>query len=76
MDMASLPPRKRPWQDGPGTGEREAPGPEGGRPPQREDGGYGPLVRGGRGSWGPGGGPGPRRGGPAPRGPPRGGRGR
>lgn len=21
MDMASLPPRKRPWQDGPGTGD-------------------------------------------------------
>ncbi|KAL3067768.1 hypothetical protein OYC64_022168 [Pagothenia borchgrevinki] len=73
MDMASLPPRKRPWQEGPGTAEREAPGPEGGRPPQREDGGYG--VRGGRGGWGPGG-PAPRRGGPAPRGPPRGGRGR
>uniref|UniRef100_A0A8C9Z119 pre-mRNA 3' end processing protein WDR33 n=1 Tax=Sander lucioperca TaxID=283035 RepID=A0A8C9Z119_SANLU len=33
MDMASLPPRKRPWQDGPGTGdprEREAPGADGG----------------------------------------------
>lgn len=33
MDMASLPPRKRPWQDGPGTGEpreRESPGPDGG----------------------------------------------
>uniref|UniRef100_A0A096LSQ7 pre-mRNA 3' end processing protein WDR33 n=1 Tax=Poecilia formosa TaxID=48698 RepID=A0A096LSQ7_POEFO len=25
MDMASLPPRKRPWQDGPGTGDHEAP---------------------------------------------------
>ncbi|KAF1383149.1 hypothetical protein PFLUV_G00128300 [Perca fluviatilis] len=75
MDMASLPPRKRPWQDGPGTGdprEREAPAADGGYPPQREDGGYGPPVRGGRGGWGPGG-PGPRRGGPAPRGPPRGG---
>uniref|UniRef100_A0A7N6A0L0 pre-mRNA 3' end processing protein WDR33 n=1 Tax=Anabas testudineus TaxID=64144 RepID=A0A7N6A0L0_ANATE len=90
MDMASLPPRKRPWQDGPGTGdprERESPGPDGGenapvkntrcRPPQREDGGYGPSGRGGRGGWGPGGGPGPgpgpRRGGPPPRGMPRGG---
>ncbi|XP_030258938.1 pre-mRNA 3' end processing protein WDR33 isoform X3 [Sparus aurata] len=78
MDMASLPPRKRPWQDGPGTGdprERESPGADGGRPPQRDDGGYGPSGRGGRGGWGPGGGPGPvpRRGGPAPRGPPRGG---
>ncbi|KAI3374288.1 hypothetical protein L3Q82_005953 [Scortum barcoo] len=78
MDMASLPPRKRPWQDGPGTGDprdRESPGADGGRPPQREDGGYGPSSRGGRGGWGPGGGPGPvpRRGGPAPRGPPRGG---
>lgn len=33
MDMASLPPRKRPWQDGPGTGdprERESPGSDGG----------------------------------------------
>uniref|UniRef100_A0A3Q1B5P5 pre-mRNA 3' end processing protein WDR33 n=1 Tax=Amphiprion ocellaris TaxID=80972 RepID=A0A3Q1B5P5_AMPOC len=33
MDMASLPPRKRPWQDGPGTGdlrERESPGADGG----------------------------------------------
>ncbi|XP_035489860.2 pre-mRNA 3' end processing protein WDR33 [Scophthalmus maximus] len=78
MDMASLPPRKRPWQDGPGTGdprERESPGADGGRPPQREDGGYGPSGRGGRGGWGPGGpgpGPGPRRGGPPPRGAPRG----
>lgn len=44
-----------------------------GRPPSREDGGYGPPGPGGRGSWGPGGGLGPRRGGPAPRGPPRGG---
>lgn len=25
MDMASLPPRKRPWQDGPGTDPMEAP---------------------------------------------------
>uniref|UniRef100_A0A665V4H5 pre-mRNA 3' end processing protein WDR33 n=1 Tax=Echeneis naucrates TaxID=173247 RepID=A0A665V4H5_ECHNA len=88
MDMASLPPRKRPWQDGPGTGdprERESPGADGdacclfpaGRPPQREDGGYGPSVRGGRGAWGPGSGSGPgsgpRRGGLAPRGAPRGG---
>ncbi|XP_031696283.1 pre-mRNA 3' end processing protein WDR33-like, partial [Anarrhichthys ocellatus] len=77
MDMASLPPRKRPWQDGPGTGdprERESPGADGGRPPLREDGGYGPSGRGGRGGWGPGGpGPVPRRGGPAPRVPPRGG---
>lgn len=33
MDMASLPPRKRPWQDGPGTAdhrERESPGADGG----------------------------------------------
>ncbi|KAM8849187.1 pre-mRNA 3' end processing protein WDR33 isoform 2-T2 [Spinachia spinachia] len=77
MDMASLPPRKRPWQDGPGTGdprERESPGAEGGRLPPREEGGYGPSSRGGRGGWGPGGpGPVPRRGGPTPRGPPRGG---
>ncbi|XP_028988034.2 pre-mRNA 3' end processing protein WDR33-like isoform X2 [Betta splendens] len=77
MDMASLPPRKRPWQDGPGTGdprEHESLGPDGGHPPQREDGGYGPSGRGGRGGWGPGGlGPGPRRGGPPPRGMLRGG---
>uniref|UniRef100_A0A671TVL4 pre-mRNA 3' end processing protein WDR33 n=1 Tax=Sparus aurata TaxID=8175 RepID=A0A671TVL4_SPAAU len=82
MDMASLPPRKRPWQDGPGTGdprERESPGADGGEnSPElghQDDGGYGPSGRGGRGGWGPGGGPGPvpRRGGPAPRGPPRGG---
>ena len=36
MDMASLPPRKRPWQDGPGTGdprERESPGGDGGENP-------------------------------------------
>lgn len=104
MDMASLPPRKRPWQDGPGTGdprERDSAGSDGGesrllipcpsalvplrshdlhtttsrhagRPPPREEGGYGPGP-GGRGGWGPGGGPGPRRGGPASRGPPRGG---
>uniref|UniRef100_A0AAX7V6J6 pre-mRNA 3' end processing protein WDR33 n=1 Tax=Astatotilapia calliptera TaxID=8154 RepID=A0AAX7V6J6_ASTCA len=76
MDMASLPPRKRPWQDGPGTGdprEHESERPDGGRP-QREDGGYGPSGRGGRGGWGPVGGP--RRGGPPPRGAPRGGRSR
>lgn len=30
MDMASLPPRKRPWQDGPGTGDHEPP--DGGQP--------------------------------------------
>uniref|UniRef100_A0AAV2JVT3 Bindin n=1 Tax=Knipowitschia caucasica TaxID=637954 RepID=A0AAV2JVT3_KNICA len=45
MDMSSLPPRKRPWQEGPGTEE----GPEG-RP--REDGGFGPPPGRGRG-WGP-----------------------
>ncbi|XP_008335663.1 pre-mRNA 3' end processing protein WDR33 [Cynoglossus semilaevis] len=78
MDMASLPPRKRPWQDGPGTGDPrdlESPGPDGGRPPQRDDGGFVPPIRGGRGGWGPGP-PGPRRGGPPPRGAPRGVRGR
>lgn len=41
MDMASLPPRKRPWQDGPGTGdprERESPGADGGEDsPELED---------------------------------------
>lgn len=26
MDMASLPPRKRPWHDGPGTGDLDSPG--------------------------------------------------
>lgn len=26
MDMASLPPRKRPWHDGPGTGDVDSPG--------------------------------------------------
>lgn len=26
MDMASLPPRKRPWHDGPGTGDIDSPG--------------------------------------------------
>lgn len=38
MDMASLPPRKRPWQDGPGTGdprERESPGADGGKTSRR-----------------------------------------
>lgn len=33
MDMASLPPRKRPWQDGPGTGDprdHESERPDGG----------------------------------------------
>ncbi|XP_077412257.1 pre-mRNA 3' end processing protein WDR33 isoform X2 [Vanacampus margaritifer] len=69
MDMASLPPRKRPWQDGPGTAdprERDAAAADTGRPPQRDDGGgYGPPVRGVRGGgWGPG----LRRGGPPMRG--------
>ncbi|XP_056600591.1 pre-mRNA 3' end processing protein WDR33 [Triplophysa dalaica] len=76
MDMASLPPRKRPWHDGPGTGDMDSPsaGPDergAGRPPTRDDGGYGPPSRGGRGGWG--------RGGPPnrpPRGVMRGGRGR
>ncbi|XP_038134554.1 pre-mRNA 3' end processing protein WDR33 isoform X1 [Cyprinodon tularosa] len=71
MDMASLPPRKRPWQDGPGTGDHDPP--DGGRPQRDDGGGYGPPGRGGRGGWGPGGGPGLRRGGPPPRGGPRGG---
>ncbi|XP_046883194.1 pre-mRNA 3' end processing protein WDR33 isoform X3 [Hypomesus transpacificus] len=85
MDMASLPPRKRPWHDGPGNGDprdRESPGTgaedrTGGRPPQREDGSYGPSSRGGRGGWGPGAGsagPTTRRG--TARGAPRGVRGR
>lgn len=26
MDMASLPPRKRPWHDGPGSNEQDSPG--------------------------------------------------
>uniref|UniRef100_A0A6Q2ZDN6 pre-mRNA 3' end processing protein WDR33 n=1 Tax=Esox lucius TaxID=8010 RepID=A0A6Q2ZDN6_ESOLU len=56
MDMASLPPRKRPWHDGPGTGEPPGPGSD-----DRSGGGYGPPPRGGRGGW---------RG--APRGAPRG----
>ncbi|XP_028297123.1 pre-mRNA 3' end processing protein WDR33 isoform X3 [Gouania willdenowi] len=80
MDMASLPPRKRPWQDGPGLGdprERESARPDGGRPAQRDDVGYNSSSRGGRSGWGSGGGPGsgpcPRRGGPLPRGVPRGG---
>uniref|UniRef100_A0A8C7VHW5 pre-mRNA 3' end processing protein WDR33 n=1 Tax=Oncorhynchus mykiss TaxID=8022 RepID=A0A8C7VHW5_ONCMY len=56
MDMASLPPRKRPWHDGPGTGDQDSPGAgvedrTTGRPPQREEGGYGPSTRGGRGGW-------------------------
>uniref|UniRef100_A0A7N8XCL5 pre-mRNA 3' end processing protein WDR33 n=1 Tax=Mastacembelus armatus TaxID=205130 RepID=A0A7N8XCL5_9TELE len=77
MDMASLPPRKRPWQDGPGTGDPREHDSSGWGPWFREDGGYGPTGRGGRGGWGPGGGPGPWRGGPPPRGAPRGvGRGR
>ncbi|XP_076837946.1 pre-mRNA 3' end processing protein WDR33 isoform X2 [Brachyhypopomus gauderio] len=90
MDMASLPPRKRPWHDGPGTGDMDSPGggPDDrgtGRPSPREDGGYGPPSRGGRGGWGRGGppnaggaganaGPTTRRG--AARGALRGGRGR
>ncbi|KTG47775.1 hypothetical protein cypCar_00021614 [Cyprinus carpio] len=90
MDMASLPPRKRPWHDGPGTGDMDSPGagPDdrgAGRPSPRDEGGFGPPSRGGRGGWGRGGppnpgGPGPnvgpnmRRG--APRGVMRGGRGR
>ncbi|XP_056148810.1 pre-mRNA 3' end processing protein WDR33 isoform X2 [Lampris incognitus] len=84
MDMASLPPRKRPWLDGPGTGDprdRESPGsgPDGqGRSSMRDEGGYGPSGRGGRGSWGSGGGggsgPTPRR--SMTRGAARGGRGR
>ncbi|XP_057714088.1 pre-mRNA 3' end processing protein WDR33 isoform X2 [Corythoichthys intestinalis] len=72
MDMASLPPRKRPWQDGPGTAdhrERDASGAEAGRPPPRDDGGYGPPGRGARGGWGPG----LSRGGPPMRGVARGG---
>uniref|UniRef100_A0A4W4FFY9 pre-mRNA 3' end processing protein WDR33 n=1 Tax=Electrophorus electricus TaxID=8005 RepID=A0A4W4FFY9_ELEEL len=90
MDMASLPPRKRPWHDGPGTGDMDSPGggPDdrgAGRPSPREEGGYGPPSRGGRGGWGRGGppntggagantGPTTRRG--AARGALRGGRGR
>ncbi|XP_023653946.2 pre-mRNA 3' end processing protein WDR33 [Paramormyrops kingsleyae] len=63
MDMASLPPRKRPWHDGPGTGDpREADAGAGledrGRPqqrdPHRDEGGYGGPSR-GRGGWGRGG---------------------
>ncbi|XP_077471562.1 pre-mRNA 3' end processing protein WDR33 isoform X2 [Stigmatopora argus] len=70
MDMASLPPRKRPWQDGPGIAdlrERDGPVVEAVRPPHRDD-GYGPPGRGARSSW-----PGHRRGGPPMRGVPRGG---
>ncbi|XP_028831127.1 pre-mRNA 3' end processing protein WDR33-like isoform X2 [Denticeps clupeoides] len=73
MDMASLPPRKRPWHDGPGNGDPrdlDSPGagPEdrgAGRPPPRDDGGYGSSARGGRGGWGRGhvaGGAGPNAG--------------
>uniref|UniRef100_A0A8C7KTV2 pre-mRNA 3' end processing protein WDR33 n=1 Tax=Oncorhynchus kisutch TaxID=8019 RepID=A0A8C7KTV2_ONCKI len=70
MDMASLPPRKRPWHDGPGTGDQDSPGAGvedrttgiQGRGVRGEEGGYGPSTRGGRGGW---------RG--APRGAPRGG---
>ncbi|TRY95447.1 hypothetical protein DNTS_032474 [Danionella cerebrum] len=91
MDMASLPPRKRPWHDGPGTGDMDLPaaGPDErgpGRPVPRDEGGYGPPPRGGaRGGWGRGGmpnpgGPGPNmgpiRGRGAPRGVMRGARGR
>ncbi|RXN23338.1 pre-mRNA 3 end processing WDR33-like protein [Labeo rohita] len=90
MDMASLPPRKRPWHDGPGTGDMDSPGagPDdrgAGRPSPRDEGGYGPPSRGGRGGWGRGGPPNPGVPGPnvgpnsrrgAPRGVMRGGRGR
>ncbi|KAI1883225.1 hypothetical protein AGOR_G00243030 [Albula goreensis] len=63
MDMASLPPRKRPWHDGPGTADprdRDSPGAgsderAAGRSSHREEGGYGVPSRGGRGSWGRGG---------------------
>nr|XP_057924760.1 pre-mRNA 3' end processing protein WDR33 isoform X1 [Doryrhamphus excisus] len=79
MDMASLPPRKRPWQDGPGTAdprERDSPASDAGdlwRPLQRDDSSYGPPGRGGRGGWAPA----LRRGAPPPRGVMRsGGRGR
>uniref|UniRef100_A0A8C2H3K8 pre-mRNA 3' end processing protein WDR33 n=1 Tax=Cyprinus carpio TaxID=7962 RepID=A0A8C2H3K8_CYPCA len=73
MDMASLPPRKRPWHDGPGTGDMDSPG---AGPDDRgagecwindndlDEGGYGPPTRGGRGGWGRGGPPNP--GGPGP----------
>uniref|UniRef100_A0A4W4FE60 pre-mRNA 3' end processing protein WDR33 n=1 Tax=Electrophorus electricus TaxID=8005 RepID=A0A4W4FE60_ELEEL len=66
MDMASLPPRKRPWHDGPGTGDMDSPGggpddrgagEQNSRPSPREEGGYGPPSRGGRGGWGRGGPP-------------------
>uniref|UniRef100_A0AAZ3SHQ2 pre-mRNA 3' end processing protein WDR33 n=1 Tax=Oncorhynchus tshawytscha TaxID=74940 RepID=A0AAZ3SHQ2_ONCTS len=70
MDMASLPPRKRPWHDGPGTGDQDSPGAGvedrttgiQGRGVRGGICGYGPSTRGGRGGW---------RG--APRGAPRGG---
>lgn len=65
MDMASLPPRKRPWQDGPGNEPLE--GPDGGRP--RDEGGFGLPPGRGRG-WGQGPrGRGGMRGGPRGRGP-------
>ncbi|XP_053739799.1 pre-mRNA 3' end processing protein WDR33 isoform X2 [Synchiropus splendidus] len=70
MDMSSLPPRKRPWQEGQGMGDHESGG-DGGQS-QRDDGSYGGSGRSGRGSWGPGGGPGP----PLRRGPRGGMRGR
>uniref|UniRef100_A0A673HCU9 pre-mRNA 3' end processing protein WDR33 n=1 Tax=Sinocyclocheilus rhinocerous TaxID=307959 RepID=A0A673HCU9_9TELE len=87
MDMASLPPRKRPWHDGPGTGDMDSPGAgpddrgagEGwiSRPSPRDEGGFGPPSRGGRGGWGRGGpqnpgGPGPNVGPNTRRGAPRG----
>lgn len=43
MDMASLPPRKRPWHDGPGTSDhREMDAPGG--PPEERSKGKKPLV--------------------------------
>lgn len=43
MDMASLPPRKRPWHDGPGTSDhREMDAPGG--PPEERGKGKKPLV--------------------------------
>lgn len=43
MDMASLPPRKRPWHDGPGTSDhREMDAPGG--PPEERSKGKQPLV--------------------------------
>ncbi|KAL2097931.1 hypothetical protein ACEWY4_007138 [Coilia grayii] len=83
MDMASLPPRKRPWHEVHGSTDLDMPGPEergAGRPP-REEGSYGPPGRGGRGGWGRGGsadrgGGGPSAGPNTRRGSMRGGRGR